>query len=225
MLSLAKQVLSPKRLRDRFLKIRIGSGGFQISNISEDMRSALDMGMKDGWAEYEEFIEKSFATGKMSSADLFGTREFLKNEYIKRLGGAKLGIYGNSREEAFYPLYKQLDGEVLNGVKAYRMVLTKKDQEIATAFWSLTMYDGVTQLLVANPLKRYLLNSAMLPSMKTSEDGSVTLYISSASPGPDLESNWLPAPAGPFYLVMRLYLPKAEAFQGWQQPKLQLGPK
>jgi hypothetical protein len=60
--------------------------------------------------------------------------------------------------------------------------------------------------------------------MKTS-DGSLTLYISAASPGKDLESNWLPAPAGPFYLVMRLYLPKAEAFQGWQQPKLQLVPK
>eukprot|EP00438_Fugacium_kawagutii_P019850 Skav227945 [mRNA] locus=scaffold146:553993:555339:+ [translate_table: standard] len=218
---------SEVQLRERFLKIGIGSGGFQLSKISEETRKALEMGVQDAWAEYEEVIEKSFVQGTMSSADLFGTRSFLKNEYIKRFGGAKLGIYGNSREEAFYPLYKQLDGQVLDGAKAaYQMVMTKKDQEIATAFWSLTMYDGVSQLLVSNPLQRYLLNSAMLPSMKASEDGSVTLHISSTSPGKDLESNWLPAPAGPFYLVMRLYLPKAEAFSGgWQQPKLQLLPK
>ena len=69
--------------------------------------------------------------------------DFLKNQYIKRFGGAKLGIYGNSREEAFYPLYKQLDGEVLDGSKSsYKMIMTKKDQDIAKAFWSLTMYDA-----------------------------------------------------------------------------------
>ena len=217
---------SEAQLRDRLMKIGIGTGGFQLSQISEEMRGALELGMKDAWTEYEEVIEKSFVQGTMSSADLFGTRTFMKNDYMKRFGGAKLGIYGNSREEAFYPLYKQLDGQVLDGAKAsYKMVMTKKDQEIATAFWSLTMYDGISQLLVSNPLKRYLLNSAMLPSMKTSENGSVTLYISATSPGKELESNWLPAPAGPFYLVMRLYLPKAEAFDGWTQPKLLLVPK
>lgn len=69
--------------------------------------------------------------------------DFLKNQYIKRFGGAKLGIYGNSREEAFYPLYKQLDGEILDGSKSsYKMIMTKKDQDIAKAFWSLTMYDA-----------------------------------------------------------------------------------
>ncbi|OLP74718.1 hypothetical protein AK812_SmicGene45663, partial [Symbiodinium microadriaticum] len=40
------------------------------------------------------------------------------------------------------------------------------------------------------------------------------------------ESNWLPAPCGLFYMVMRLYLPNPGAFSGgWQQPKLQLVPK
>lgn len=205
-------------------KLGLGSGGLQISNVSEETRQALELGMKDGWSEFEEIIEKSFAEGTMSSADLFGTRDFLKNQYIKRFGGAKLGIYGNSREEAFYPLYKQLDGEILDGSKSsYKMIMTKKDQDIAKAFWSLTMYDGITQLLVANPLKRYLVNSSMLPQLKKSTDGSVTLYISSSSPGTDLESNWLPAPIGPFYLVMRLYLPKEDTFDGtWKQPKLLL---
>jgi hypothetical protein len=78
------------------------------------------------------------------------------------------------------------------------------------AFWSLTMYDGKTQLLIKNPINRYLVNSPMLPAMKTNTDGSLTLYIQNKSPGADKEANWLPAPNGPIYLVMRLYWPKTE---------------
>ena len=72
------------------------------------------------------------------------------------------------------------------------------------------MYDGKTQLLVKNPIDRYLINSPMLPDMKRNADGSMTLYIQKESPGADKEANWLPAPAGPIYLVMRLYWPKTE---------------
>ena len=89
----------------------------------------------------------------------------------------------------------------------------------ANAFWSVTMYDGKTQLLVANPLDRYLINSPMLPDLKQNADGSLTLYLQHDSPGADKESNWLPAPAGPIYVVMRLYWPKEEALNGsWRPP-------
>ena len=64
------------------------------------------------------------------------------------------------------------------------------------AFWSVTMYDGKTQLLIENPINRYLINSPMLPGMKKNADGSLTLYIQNNSPGADKESNWLPAPNG-----------------------------
>ena len=79
------------------------------------------------------------------------------------------------------------------------------------AFWSVTMYDGKTQLLIENPIGRYLINSPMLPGMRKNADGSLTLYIQKASPGKDRQANWLPAPDGPVYLVMRLYWPKTEA--------------
>jgi hypothetical protein len=72
------------------------------------------------------------------------------------------------------------------------------------------MYDGKTQFLIKNPINRYLINSPMLPSMKKNADGSLTLYVQKDSPGKDKESNWLPAPDGPIYLVMRLYWPKTE---------------
>ena len=76
------------------------------------------------------------------------------------------------------------------------------------AFWSVTMYDAKIQFLIKNPIDRYLINSPMLPDMKKGEDGSLTLFIQKDSPGVDKESNWLPAPDGTIYLVMRLYWPK-----------------
>jgi hypothetical protein len=73
------------------------------------------------------------------------------------------------------------------------------------------MYDGKTQLLIDNPINRYLINSPMLPQLKRNADGSLTLLIQKDSPGKDKEANWLPAPAGPFVLMMRLYWPSEKA--------------
>ncbi len=73
------------------------------------------------------------------------------------------------------------------------------------------MYDGKTQLLIENPINRYLINSPMLPDMKKNEDGSLTLYIQKDRPVRTRRANWLPAPDGPIYMVMRLYWPKTEA--------------
>ena len=81
--------------------------------------------------------------------------------------------------------------------------------------------------MIKNPINRYLINSAMLPGMKKNDDGSLTLYMQKDSPGADKEANWLPAPNGPIYLVMRLYWPKTEtpsilpAGSGtWQPPAI-----
>lgn len=83
------------------------------------------------------------------------------------------------------------------------------------------MYDGKTQLLVANPLKRYLINSTMESRLKRDVDGGVTLYVQAESPGADREANWLPAANGPFYTVLRIYQPKPEVQSGkWKAPQL-----
>ena len=84
------------------------------------------------------------------------------------------------------------------------------------------MYDEPQSLLVANPLNRYLINSPMLPQLKRDADGGLTLMIQNESPGKDKESNWLPAPKGPFSMRMRLYWPKQAAVEGkWERPPLQ----
>ena len=83
------------------------------------------------------------------------------------------------------------------------------------------MYDGKSQLLIDNDLDRYLLNSPMMDNFVKNEDGSLTLYIQKESPGSELEANWLPAPDGPFYAIMRLYGPKDEALKGeWINPPM-----
>ena len=80
----------------------------------------------------------------------------------------------------------------------YTLTLEKAPYDVAKAFWSVTMYDGKTQLLIDNPLDRYLINSPMLESLQRNPDGkSVTLYLQKDPPDSDRESNWLPAPRHP----------------------------
>src|SRR5262249_30226195 len=124
-----------------------------------------------------------------------------------RLAAAVLGIYGNSKAEAMYPFYAvDADGEKLDASKnRYTLRFAKDRFPPVNAFWSLTMYNLPESLLVANPLNRYLINSAMLLDLERDADGGVTLYIQNESPSKDKESNWLPAPKGPFIAFMRLY--------------------
>lgn len=84
------------------------------------------------------------------------------------------------------------------------------------------MYELPASLLTENPLDRYLLNSPMLEGFVRDDDGGITLYLQHESPGKDKEPNWLPAPAGPFSAILRLYWPKKEALDGaWTMPPLQ----
>ena len=101
------------------------------------------------------------------------------------------------------------DGETLDASKHnYTLTFPAGQLPPVNAFWSVTMYDGKTQLLIENPINRYLINSPMLAGMKKNADGSLTIYIQKDSPSADRKANWLPAPNGPVYLVMRLYWPK-----------------
>jgi hypothetical protein len=86
------------------------------------------------------------------------------------------------------------------------------------------MYDGTTQLLIENPINRYLINSPMMPELKKNADGSLTLFIQNEEPtDPIQKANWLPAPNGPIYVVLRLYWPKEAVLNGsWEPPGIEL---
>jgi hypothetical protein len=133
------------------------------------------------------------------------------------------GIYGNSKEEAIYPAYSvDADGRPIDtSLDTYELRFAPGQLPPANAFWSLTAYELPDRLLIANPLKRYLINSPMLADLKRDADGGVTLYVQRDSPGPGRESNWLPAANGPLFMVLRLYWPKTEALDGrWKAPPL-----
>jgi hypothetical protein len=182
-------------------------------DLSPEQKAAVGLGMKAGEAKVDQYLSsgaKDINGWKIGS--LFGDRDFFHGDWLKRAAAAKGGIYGNDAAEAMYPMTKILaDGESLDGSKHnYTLTFAKDQFPPVNAFWSVTMYDGKTQLLIKNPINRYLINSPMLPQMKKSDDGSLTLYVQNKSPGKEKESNWLPAPNGPIYLVMRLYWPKTE---------------
>ena len=141
---------------------------------------------------------------------LFGDSAHYNGDWLSRAAAARGGIYGNDPAEAMYPLTRNdIDGGTLDGSSNnYTLTFAPGNLPPVNAFWSVTMYDSKNQLLVENPINRYLINSPMLPALKTGADGSITLYIQNKSPGADKESNWLPAPDGPIYMVMRLYWPK-----------------
>ena len=170
--------------------------------------------MKEGDDKVAKFIAGGIKNINGWSVGAFGgDQAFFHGDFLLRAAGAKAGIYGNSELEALYPLTKLgADGQTLDGSKHdYTLTFPAGQLPPVNAFWSVTMYDGKTQLLIENPINRYLINSPMLPDMKKNVDGSLTLYIQHKSPGTDKESNWLPAPNSEIYLVMRLYWPKTEA--------------
>jgi hypothetical protein len=196
-------------IRKRLLDIGVGAPGkLELSStLSERQRAGLLRGVQAGQKQLLELATQASVPGReVSAADLFGTRAFLGGDPRKRNLSALLGIYGNSREEALYPMYRtDSAGQPLDGSKgSYTLRFEKGQLPPAKAFWSVTMYDTKTKLLVENPLKRYLINSSMLPQLKKDRDGGNTLTLASASPGKGKESNWLPAQNGPFYAVLRI---------------------
>lgn len=215
---------SEKELMARFASIGIGAGkNLEIAKLSPDARKALGDGMADAWKTFAEYKTTQLDTGKKASGDAFGTRAYLKNDYMSRMSGAILGIYGNSKAEAMYPVYfVDSSQQKLDGAHSYTLRFAPNQLPPVHAFWSLTLYQLPASLLYANPLNRYLINSPMLPELKRDADGGITLYVQNASPGAGKESNWLPAPNGPFFSAMRLYWPEKAALDGkWKAPPLQ----
>lgn len=220
-----------KDIRAKLATIGVGPGKtFAFKDLSLEHKAAILLGMEQGEAKVKKYLDagmKDINGWKVGS--LFGDAAFYNGDWLKRAAAAQGGIYGNDAVEAMYPMTRTTaTGETIDTSKHnYTLTFPAGQLPPVNAFWSVTMYDGKTQLLIENPINRYLINSPMLPGMKTNPDGSLTIYIQKESPGSDKESNWLPAPDGTVYLVMRLYWPKTEdpsvlpAGQGtWKPPGL-----
>ncbi|MBP1884481.1 DUF1254 domain-containing protein [Sinorhizobium mexicanum] len=140
--------------------------------------------------------------GFTTKTGIYGTN------YVQRALITAIGLGANRPQDAIYPTSRKADSGVIkrayNGSEKYALTFKKGLTPPVAGFWSLTMYDA-DYFFVDNPLNRYSI-SARQP-LKANPDGSIDLLIQHESPGPDMESNWLPAPKGNFILMMRLYWP------------------
>jgi hypothetical protein len=177
--------------------------------------------MEEGVASAAKEL-KAKALTQTSSQGFFGTREELGPDYLTfRSMGALLGIYGNSSEEAMYASQQTgPDGQVLDGRRRWVLRFEPGQLPPVSEFWSVTMYNLPERLLVKNAINRYSIGDRT-PGLKLGADGSLEIYIQNDNPGAAKASNWLPAPAGPFFFVARLYGPQDPALKGtWTLPRL-----
>ena len=202
-------------LLEELAGIGIGPGRpFDASMLDPAMRNAIEEGVAASYAKIEA-KSKNLAkqeNGWNLTLGLFGTQEMMRGKDLLRAAAAMIGLYGNTLEEAYYPIC-MVDGseEPLDASKHDYVVRFDKDRmPEVNAFWSLTMYKLPEKLLVVNPANRYSIGSRT-PKLEFGDDGSLTFYIQHESPGEAQTSNWLPAPSGPFYVVLRMYWPKTEA--------------
>ena len=213
---------SEVELFERFARIGIGPGlAFDAGNLDAETLAAIEAGVVSAAAKIEQTMQAlgERKDGWMLISGAFGTRDTMQGKYLTRAAAAAFGLWGNNLEEAFYPECSlDADGEALDTAKHNYVLHFEADQiPPVKAFWSLTMYKLPEQLFIHNPLKRYLIGS-VTEGLQYGEDGSLTIYLQHESPGPEKESNWLPAPDGPFSLQARLYWPRPEALNPLYAP-------
>ncbi len=201
-------------LMARLGRIHIGPyREFDLADFTPAVRSAIEQGITSG---HKKVVDR---------ANSLGTRERgweytppmgnYGQDYLFRSAVAYKFMYTNSPEEALYPIAESdADNRPLDSSKHnYELHFPKGTLPPVDAFWSMTMYHSDTRLMVKNPIQRYSIGDRT-PGLKYGKDGSLTLYLQKDSPGKALESNWLPAPDGTFYIIARMYMPKPAAVKG-----------
>ena len=200
-----------KPVLDRMAKIGLGTD----AKLSDEIKAAMALGMSDAQAELKK------ASQHITDPSLFfRSRKDTNKDYFNRALGVMVGIFGNVKKvSVYFATAKDDKGELFDGSK-HNYVITFAGDKLPPAknFWSMTMYKLPQRWLVDNPIDRYSIGSAT-PGLKSAPDGSITLYLQAKSPGKDKESNWLPAPEGPFWPIMRTYGPgKAILDKTWKLP-------
>lgn len=220
---------SEDKLVSSFSKIGIGAGKtFDMASYSPEVQAAIKAGVKSA-------LSKISAESKLIGAQVagwnttylgFGSRNVMQGKYLLRAAAAMIALYGNDREEnsSFSRQVDQkrqpLDGSLNDNSSVYTLRFEKGHFPQSDAFWSLTMYRLPEVLLYENEIQRYSIGDRT-KNLNYAEDGSLTFYIQHKAPEGDKLKNWLPAPAGPFALALRTYLPKPAVYLGeWLPPEV-----
>ena len=201
-----------KPMYDEMAKLGIGpSGGYDTAKLPPEILAAVNKGITEG---HKEIVDNAAAA--VDSSKYYGTREFMGTRYLDLATGVEVGgIIPNVPKQAFYGQWtKDESGAPMDGSKGkYAFTFPKGQLPPVKFFWSLTMYDLKTRLLVDNPINRYAIGDRT-EGLQYGPDGSLTIYVQKDSPGKDKESNWLPAPDGPMSIISRMYGPEASILNG-----------
>ncbi len=204
-----------KEAYEKMAKIGVKAGApWNPADLDPATLQAIKDGIADARAEFKAVGEAPYY-----AADFFNTRENVSS-YLNRAMGVYLGIFGNTNDQSIYLTEgKDSEGNLTDGSKHdYTVTFEAGELPPVKYFWSFTRYGLPDRYLVDNPIDRYSIGSST-EGLQENEDGSLTIYISKDSPGKDKESNWLPAPDGPFWVVLRCYGPGEEIVNGtWKQP-------
>ncbi|MFK0278632.1 DUF1254 domain-containing protein [Ensifer sp. NPDC090286] len=200
----------------QFARMGLTKDGFDETKLSPEMRKGVIRALADGPA----VVVSSFASTSevrngwnwVEGLDSFGFNYPMR----AMVAGPYLG--GNGEKEAMYPIrYTDADGKVLNGGNKY--IIKMNSEPPVDAFWSLTMYNASDKMLVENPIQRYKVGTDT-QGLKKGSDGSITIAVQNEQPSDD-SVNWLPAPKGDFYVILRMYQPSDAVLSGtWQLPQV-----
>ena len=214
--------VNPPHLTDQPIVARMRRLGiepglsFDYDGADQAVSNALDRAVSDGLATIKAKIPTlaKVVNGWQVMTDSMGVYGTF---YLKRAVISLVGLGANLPEDAVYPInLADAGGKPLDGANRYVLHFEKAEIPPAAAFWSLTLYDQ-QGFPTANPLNRCAIGDR--DPLSFNPDGSLDLLIQPESPGTDRESNWLPAPAGPFSVLLRLYAPKAPVIDGrWVPP-------
>ena len=191
----------------KFAKIGLVAGkDFDASKLNADFAKRIpEVGFDRIMLQFKinKAIKHINGWGYDTQTGIYGT------DYLNRALVTAIGLGANRLQDAIYPTsQKDTEGNDYNGANKYVMHFPKGQLPPTRGFWSVTMYDA-NYFFVENPLNRYSISPRQ--NLKTNADGSTDLYIQNQSPGRDKESNWLPAPAGKFVLMLRMYWPNEKS--------------
>lgn len=191
---------------------------FETSAFDDDGLAALQRGAEEGLARQQRAVSTMarIVNGWSMNTDTMGV---YGDHYLKRAAVAVVGLGANQPDDAIYPIaVADAEGRPIVGERDYVQHFDADQLPPVDAFWSVTMYDRES-FTAPNDLERYALGDR--DPLHYGEDGSLDLYYGPTDPGGDKTANWLPAPAGPLRIIMRLYAPRSEALDGrWTPPPI-----
>ena len=208
-------------LVSKLASIGIGPGKVPSVDANATTKAALQIGITEG----QKLINQKVAN---LGQNLYGWSADTQNgvygtDYLLRAAVTQAGLGANIAQEFFSPgTAKDNQGNPLSGNNNYTIHFNPGKLPPVNGYWSITMLNNKS-LFVPNPINRYAIGVPTTPGLKNNTDGSLNIYISSKNPGPQNQSNWLPAPQGaPFNLVFRLAIAQPQILNGtWPFPTIQ----